>query len=161
SLASTALLWLGAWSAWRFRDRPRVAGALVLLCFFAAVGFKEYAFAMAPLSALVMLWFSPRRPWLDAIAMGLAVSIAILAILVIRQYAVPLTAITNRGFEYILLTPRQVATNFAILATGSLFFGNSIWVFVHESASVLAIVALALLIAASVITLGLRLRIRA
>jgi hypothetical protein len=162
SLASTTFLWLGAWCAWRWRARLSGATALVLLCFQLAVGFKEYAFAMAPLSALVALCFAPpSRRWLSAIVLGGAVSIAILVMIIIRHYVVPLSNVgTQRGFEYILLTPRQIAQNFAVLGTGLLFFGNSIWVYVHQSARVLALVAVFVLVSASVIAGGVILRLR-
>src|SRR4029079_8514614 len=61
----------------------------------------------------------------------------------------------HRGFEYILLTPRQILLNFAILATGALFFGNSIFVYVHQSPAIFAMVALAVLLAGAVIAIGL------
>src|SRR5207247_3281024 len=118
SLASTAMLWLAAWCAWRFRDSLSVGILLALLCFAVGVGFKEYAFAIAPLTAWALLCFSSRRRWIGAIAMGGAVSIAILAIILIRQHVVPLSDVgTRRGFEYILLTPRQIAQNFVVMAT--------------------------------------------
>jgi hypothetical protein len=156
SLYSTALLWLGAWCAYRFRDCLDRQLPLVLMLFVLAVGFKEYAFAMAPLCAWVAICFSPRRRFLRAAIVGGAVCLAIVAILIIRQYVVPLSDVgTHRGFEYILLTPRQILLNFAILATGALFFGNSIFVYVHQSPAIFAMVALAVLLAGAVIAIGL------
>jgi hypothetical protein len=144
--------------AWRFRARLAVATGLVLLCFLLAVGFKEYAFALAPLGGLVAVCFAPRRKWLSAAVIGGAACIAIIVIIIIRRYVVP--GVYQRGFEYILLTPKQVAQNFTVMATGLLFFGDSVWVCVHWGRPVAALVGLVMLLSASVIGAGIMLAAR-
>jgi len=145
TLASSALLWLGAWCTYRWRDRLTIALPAALGCFFLGVGFKENLFALAPLAAIVLWLFRRQR----------RVGSATLAFLVLIAAAVPMILIRRHvidtgleaGEKMLLMTPRQLAQNVVIFATGLLFFGDSLWVFVHQSTVVLAMVAAACFIA--------------
>lgn len=159
TLASSALLWLGAWCLYRFRGRTVPALVTSLICFFVGVGFKENLFALAPLG-LVIAWFfwpgAQRKRDLAIIAMTYLAAGA--SMILVRRLVIR-TGLES-GFEMIRFAPLVLLKNAATFATGLLFFGNSIWVFEHQSPAVLAIVGASCLVALSLIMGGLWLRIR-
>ena len=159
SLASSAFVWLGAWFIWRWREKTVIASTIAaLVCFIVASGFKEYAFGLVPLAALTIACFWNKRRWKVGLIVIAALLAAVVAILLLRQVVIPPGY--ERGYNYIHLTPVQIIENIAILATGLLFFGNSIWVFVNWSLPVAAIVGVSCLTALIVITAGIALRLR-
>ncbi|MBC8108796.1 MAG: hypothetical protein H7Z14_19590, partial [Anaerolineae bacterium] len=160
TLASSSLLWLGAWFLYRFRGRPIPSLVLSLICFFVGVGFKENLFALAPLSLLIVLFFWPRaRMKRDLAVVALAYLAAGVSMILIRRLVIR-TGLES-GYAMIRFGPLAILKNAATFATGLLFFGNSIWVFVHQSPAVLALVGACCLIALLLIVGGLWLRIRA
>jgi hypothetical protein len=64
------------------------------------------------------------------------------------------------GAKMLDFSPRQLAENVALFASGLLFFGNTIWVFAHQSSGVLAMVGGACLAATALIAIGLVRRAR-
>lgn len=157
TLASSALLWMGAWFLCRWRDRLAIALPASLACFVIGLGFKENLYALAALSVLTVIWFWEKRPRRNATLVGAAFVITatgmiLLRLLVIRGGLAP-------GGEMIRLQPAQIAENTALFATGLLFVGNSVWVFVHRSPAVLAIAALSCLAALGLVGGGIVMRL--
>ena len=161
SLMSSALVWLGAWFAFVYRDRLGIAVPATLVCFLLAAGWKEYSFATVPLATWTLLCFSPPKArWLRAAVMFVCTCVVFALILVVRQRAMPGGYGAVKGSTYLSLSPRQWVENAALMCTGLLFFGNSVWVFVHQSLAVFAIVGASVFIAALVIAVGIFHRLR-
>jgi hypothetical protein len=164
SLASSAFLWLGAWYVFTWRDRPIRALVAGSLCFAAGVLFKEYAFALVPLSMLTVLCFWQRRPIGWALAFALALGALLLLVIFVRRHTIPPDPIAQGGWNYLAGNPvdlaKNVAKNAALLAGGLLFFGNSVWAFVHQSPAVLATVGLSVLAVVALVAWGIHLRRR-
>ena len=159
TVASSALLWLGAWCLYQFRERISVALITSLICFFIGIGFKENLFALAPLSLLIVLFFWPRTGdcaiWRSSPS---HILIAGLSMVVIRRLVI--RGGLESGFQMIRFGPVAIVKNAATFATGLLFFGDSIWVYVHQSHAVLALVGVCCLTALLLIVGGLWLKIR-
>jgi hypothetical protein len=159
-LASGALLWLGAWFVYRFRERPGRAIGGSLICFLVGVGFKENLFALGPLALAIILifreWRSDRRRLLGAVALLATLAVASLAMIFIRFYVI--RGGLEAGGAMLRINPRQLVENTALFASGLLFFGDTIWVYVNQSKAVLALVGIACLTAFAVIVAGLYLR---
>lgn len=154
TLASSALLWLGAWCVYRFRERPAVAIAGSVICFLIGVGFKENLFALGPLALVIVLmfWDWRRRP-ISAIGLLLTLAIASLAMIYVRFYVI--RGGLEAGSGMIRFSIRQLAENIALFASGLLFFGDTIWVYLHQSKSVLALVGIACLTTFLIVCTGL------
>ena len=96
TLASSALLWLGAWFVYRYRGRPSLRDRRSLICFIVGVGFKENLFAIGPLSFVIVLMFwnwRDRRVLRNAIALLATLAIASLAMI---SYASTLSAVDSK-----------------------------------------------------------------
>jgi hypothetical protein len=155
TLASSTLLWLGAWCTWRFRDRLPVALLTTLACLVVGVGFKENLFALVPLSVVVvvLLWPSERRR-VGGLTLGIGLSIAAAAAIIVRRFVI--RGGLEAGAQMLDFSPRQLAENASLFASGLLFFGNTVWVFVHRSDVVLTMVAAACAIPLVLIITGVR-----
>ncbi|CAN5715392.1 hypothetical protein BH09PLA1_BH09PLA1_34780 [soil metagenome] len=157
--ASSGFLWLGAWCLYRFRGRPIPALVTSLICFFIGVGFKENLFALAPLAMVIVVMFWPRdRIKRDAAIVALAYALAFLSMVLIRRIVI--RGGLSSGYNMIRFDPITLAKNAATFATGLLFFGDSLWVYIHQSAAVLALVGASCLAAFGLIVAGLWLRVR-
>jgi hypothetical protein len=159
-IGSCTFLWLGAWLVLVFRNRISIALPLAILCFALSAGWKEYSFAIVPLATWTIFCFSPTHRWRKAIIMGAGLSAVFVAILILRQYAMPKGYGEIHGADYLALNPIQWIENFAVIATGLIFFGDSIWVYVHQSPIVLAMVAACMAIAVAAIAGGVICRLR-
>jgi hypothetical protein len=154
TLASSALLWLGAWCVLRFRDNLIAAVATSCACFVVGVGFKENLFALVPLSLLVVIVLYPReRQAACGFAIGCALALAAAAAIIVRFYVI--TGGLGAGSQMLDFSARQLLKNVALFATGLLFFGDSVWVFVNESKLVLATVGAWCLTIFAIIVTGL------
>ena len=154
-IAASALIWLGAWFALIWRDR--IVGALIatMICFVLAAGWKEYSFTIVPLATWTAICFGGKNRWRNAGVLFAALVVVFAGVLVVRQIAMPSGFGAVRGMNYVALNPVQWVVNAAVMTTGLLFFGNSIWVFVHQSPAVLSIVGLCVMLAFGWIVLGL------
>lgn len=157
SLISTAMLWLGTWFVWKYRDRLFLATILALACFAFGVLYKEYAFALVPNTALVMLCFRKKRRWFAAFSMGGIVLLALAAILFVRRYTVPEGY--GGGWGYILLDASQIPQNMVMLLASVFLFVNTLWIFLHPDALGFGLCGVAILIAAATIAYGVWQRI--
>jgi hypothetical protein len=156
SIASSAFIWLGAWFAFIWRDRVIRATIATAMCFALAAGWKEYSFTIVPLATWTISCFSTRQHRLRNAAIifaGLCVVFA--GVLVVRQHAMPGGFGSLKGTDYVARNPLQWIINAGVIISGLLFFGNSVWVYVHQSPAVLAMVAVCMLIAAALIGIGL------
>jgi hypothetical protein len=153
-LISTAMLWLGAWALWRLRERPVCGLIAAAACFVVGAGFKEYVFAMIPLGAATVI-FLPKRPrWGYASAIMLMLGSCMGALLLLRGHTMPTG--TGRGLNYVSFSPLRWAVDAAQIGAGLLFFGNTVWVFLHQSVAVLLSVALSIVAAAILLVDGTR-----
>jgi hypothetical protein len=155
SIASSALIWLGAWFAFVWRERIIRALIATMICFILAAGWKEYSFTIVPLAAWTVLCFAEKHRWRNAAILCGGLFVIFAGVLVVRQYAMPSGYGAVKGTDYLALSPIQWVVNAGVFATGLLFFGNSIWVYVHQSLPVLAMVAACMLIAFTIIALGI------
>ena len=164
SLVSSAFLWLGAWYVFTWRDRPIRALVAASLCFVVGVLFKEYAFALVPLSMLTVLCFWRERRVRWALALALALGALLLLVIVVRRYTIPPDPLAQGGWNYVAADPvvlaKNVVQNAALLAGGLLFFGNSVWAFVNQSPAVLAAVGLSVLAVVALAAWGVVVRFR-
>src|SRR5437762_2111417 len=89
ALVSSAMVWLGAWCVWRFREHiiPATLGAL--LCFAVGIGFKEFAFALVPMAALTVLMFWRSRRILGGVVVVGTLMLAVVALLMLRERVIP------------------------------------------------------------------------
>ena len=154
-IAASALIWLGAWFVFVWRDRLVRALIATTICFVLAAGWKEYSFGIVPLATWAMLCFASTHRWKKAGILFAGLCVIFAGVMIVRQYAMPAGYGAVRGADYLALNPVQWVINGAIMATGLLFFGNSIWVYVHQSAAVLALVGAWSLLAFALIALGL------
>jgi hypothetical protein len=155
SIASSALIWLGAWFVLIWREHVIRALIAATICFILAAGWKEYSFAIVPLAVLTCLCFCSRGRWRNATILGLGLCIVFVAILAIRQRAMPGGYGAIKGARYVSHDPVQWIKNITTLGVGLLFFGDSISVYLHQTKAVLGLVALSVLIAFATITIGL------
>jgi hypothetical protein len=93
---------------------------------------------------------------LGAIALLASLAIASLAMIFIRFYVI--RGGLEAGGAMLRINPRQLVENTALFASGLLFFGDTIWVYVNQSKAVLALVGMACLTSFAVIVAGLYLR---
>ncbi len=156
TLASSALLWLGAWCIMHFRDRIWPATVSALACFVVGVGFKENLFALVPLSVVLVQMFWTERRRSGAAIIGVTLALAALGMILLRR-AVIAEGLAP-GAEMLRLHPLPVLQNAAHFATALLFFGNSIWAFVNWSTRVQIIVGISCLLTVLLICAGLYLR---
>ena len=160
--ACAALLWLGAWFIFHFRGRLAIALAGAIACLFVGIGFREYVFALAPLGALIALLFWPtpvRRARLNAGIIGGALLLAGLIAFQIRRIVV--TSGLQQGYSMLRFSPVQITVNFATLTAGLVFLGDPVWVYLHQSPAVLAMVGLACAAFVGLFAAGLWQRARA
>jgi hypothetical protein len=155
SIASSALIWLGAWFVLVWREHLIRALIAASVCFILAAGWKEYSFALVPLAVWTCLCFSTRARWRNSIILGIGLCIVLAAILAVRQRAMPGGYGAIKGGSYVSHNPVQWIKNIVTLGLGLLFFGDSIWVYLHQTATVLGMVALSVLIAFATIVIGL------
>jgi hypothetical protein len=164
SLISSAFLWLGAWYILTWRDRPTAALLAAAACFVAGSLFKEYTFGLAPLSMLTVLCFWWRGKTRYALTFAGVTALLMVMAIWIRRFTVPRDIYSHGGWEYVTLDPvqlaRNIVTNAALLASGILFLGNSIWVFVNQSPAVLAFAGAAMLGVVLLIAWGISIRLR-
>jgi hypothetical protein len=164
SLVSSAFLWLGAWYVFKWRDRPIRALLAASLSFALGVLFKEYAFALVPLSMLTVLCFWRAAPLRWAMLFALALGMLLLLVIFVRKYTIPPDPLAQGGWNYLASSPvelaKNVVKNAALLAGGLLFFGNSVWAFVNQSTAVLATVGLSVLAVVALVAWGVFLRLR-
>jgi hypothetical protein len=155
TLASSALLWLGGWCVYRCRERPAAAVMLSLICFLVGVGFKENLFALGPLSLVIVLmfWDWRRRQLAGSIGLLAMLGIASLLMIYVRFYVI--RGGLEAGSGMIRFSPRQLVENTALFASGLLFFGDTIWVYLHQSKAVLALVGVACLTTLVIVASGL------
>jgi hypothetical protein len=159
SLASSAFLWLGAWFILLWRDHPLRAILASIVCFIIGAGFKEYAFALLPLSILTVICFWPRNRLLHGISFTLILGVLLVLAIGTRKYTVPPDPLAQGGWGYVARDPvslaKNVIVNTALLASGTLFFGNSIWAYVNQSPATLAVVGLSILALIALTTWGI------
>jgi hypothetical protein len=153
-IMASSLLWFGAWIVLVWRDRPAPATLATVVCFLLAAGWKEYSFAIVPLATWTLVCFGGKGAWKRAAALFAVLCVVFVVILFIRQRAMPAGYGTVRGADYASINPIQWAKNAAVMGTGLLFFGNSIWVYVNQSARVLVIVAECIFVALLMIVIG-------
>ena len=162
SLVSSAFLWLGAWFVLVWRDRPTRALAAAALCFVAGVLFKEYAFALVPLSMLTLLCFRRGRAIRWSLAFALVLGGLLLLLIFVRRYTIPPDPLSQGGWNYLAADPvalaRNVAINTVLLASGSMFFGNSVWAYVNQSLAVMGVVGASVVAVIALVAWGLWLR---
>jgi hypothetical protein len=152
SIASSALIWLGAWLVLLWRDQIWLALTAAVVCFLLAAGWKEYSFALVPLATWTIFCFSSKNRWRRALSLLAGMLVAFVVLLLIRKRAIPPGY--GEGTNYASLNPLQWGQNAIVIFTGLLFFGNSIWVFVHQNAAVLAIVGVSVIAAFAIIAAG-------
>lgn len=154
TLMSSTLLWLGAWCCWRFRSRLLTATITTAACFVVGVGFKENLFALVPLAVVVVMLFWPReRRMIGCACVGGTLAILAAAAILVRRFVI--RGGLEAGANMLDFSPRQLAENVALFASGLLFFGNTVWVYVHQSAAVLAMVGGSCLTVLALVTTGL------
>jgi hypothetical protein len=157
SIASSALVWLAAWFVMVYAERLAISLPAMVICFILAAGWKEYAFAVVPLCTWTALCFTkaPHR-WRNTILVFVTSVIVFGLIILYRQKVMPGGYGLVKGSDYASPSPVQWAINAVWFTIGLLFFGNTIWVFVHQGIFAAAVVGLSVLIAAAVILAGLR-----
>jgi hypothetical protein len=164
SLVSSAFLWLGAWYVLEWRDRPVAALIAAAACFVAGTLFKEYAFALLPLSVLTVTCFWSRRRVAYAVAFAVAMGVLLVLAIAVRKFTVPPDPLAQGGWGYVAPDPltlaKNVVRNAGLLAGGLLFFGNSIWAYVNQSPTTLTVVGVSVIAMIAFVTCGAALRLR-
>ena len=156
SLYSSAALWLGALAVMKFPN-SLLGLILVILAFVVGAGYKEYILGLGPLASLTAVMFVRHRRWRWVLQVGTTLTIALVGLLVVRHFTIPPGL---SGVPYVCLQPKQWLVNAAILGTGLLFFGDSVWVFFHQTHAVLAAVAGSMVLISLVLARGILLRVR-
>ncbi|MEM6313891.1 MAG: hypothetical protein AAF743_07375, partial [Planctomycetota bacterium] len=123
--------------------------AAMLACLVVGTLFKEYAFAVVPVSALAALLFSAKAPWRWAILHAITGAVVVAALLYVRRFVIPDELATTGGG---LPTIKNVAFNFALTIVGGLFSGNTVFVMATKSPAALAWVGVTVL--ANLVLLG-------
>jgi hypothetical protein len=163
SLASSAMMWLGAWAILVLRERLLVAALVAVVCCIVGVGFKEYAFAMPLLAALTALFFWRSRRWFSALTLLLLLSGVVAGSIATRKLTLPPNA--HGGWGYVWTEPSSlldsIVNNGIALGSGLLFFGNTIWVIVDRSPRVMLFAAGWTLLLLITVLAGLLLRLSA
>jgi len=161
SLASSAMMWLGAWVILVGRERIVLTSIVGVLCCVLGVGFKEYAFAMPMLAAMTVLFFWRSRRLGSAIILALLIGAVVVGNVAIRKLTLPANA--HGGWGYVWMEPaslfHNVRNNAIMLAGGLLFIGNTMWLFVDGSQRVLLLCAAWGLLVVVTIFVGLMLRL--
>jgi hypothetical protein len=153
ALASSGLLWLGAWSVWRLQDKPIAAAIAAFICFIIGAGFKVYTFALVPLSAWTALMLWRTRRWIAAALIALVAACGFAIVLVLRHATMPPG---GGAEEYLKLNPISWGINFVLFIISLLFPGNSIWVYLRQDFVALGAVAGGCVIILLLIVVGLR-----
>ncbi len=154
AIFSSAALWLGGWCVWRCRHRPTLAALLTFVCLVVGAGAKEHAFALLFLAPAIA-WFSAARSQRLRLTLtvGLAALFGFSFMLIVRALTIPPG--DAQGLAYASLNPLQWARNIATIATGLLFFGNSVWVFEQYHRLAFATLAVAVMAATAFLFVGL------
>jgi len=123
-------VWLGAYFAFKYADRPSVAIPLTSICFAIGLGFMEYAVALVPLSILAVWWGGTGRPT-RRIRTALALSLALL-VLFAAYYFVRISVIGYADAGRLWFNPVDWARNFIMLSVAVLFMGDTVPVYVQR-----------------------------
>lgn len=156
----SGLIWLGTWCVHHFRERLWLGLGLASLVFALAVGLKEFAFAMAPLAGVAMLFFRRRRRLPATLLAGGWIALLAGVYMLIRHAALPPAELRPNVDSRILQSFRDLGENLAAYAGGLFFTGNSVWVFVNQSPMILLLTGIWILICSGVIAWGVALRWR-
>ena len=155
---SYALMWLGAWAVLRLEGRPILAALATAAAVLVAGAVKEYAFGTVPLAGFVALALWRRRRVGGAAAAFVAGTAAVVALVLLRQAAVPDGAVVHAPVPH--LGPLFVARNLALFAAAALFPGNTVWVYLARSPAALAYAAAVAGATVLLLAGGLTLRLR-
>lgn len=131
SILAPVLMWLAAWCVYRFRDRLGLALLSSLPVFIIAIGFKEYAFGLAPLGGLIIWWFGGNKALGRAILYGVVTSAVVAANLWVRRYTMPADADVTHVMPP--LTLKYIPQNLVIFAAGVMVPINSAWVYLTRT----------------------------
>ena len=119
----SAWVWLGAWSAYVWSGRSRLAVPLVSLCFAIALGYMEYGIALIPLAVLATAWKGEGRWFHDAWVMTVALLVIFGVYFLIRVSG---QVATTSGTDSLSLDPLVWVKNTGMMAAAALFFGNTV-----------------------------------
>jgi hypothetical protein len=148
-------VWLGTLFAVRFAGDLRLAVPLAATCFAIGLGFMEYAMGLVPLAVLGVWWARRRNRLVAAAILGAFLLIVFAAYYLIR------IAIVGSSAERLATDPVEWARNFALLLSGVGFLGNTAWVYFHQSAGALALLAGSVTLLMVMVLAGLGVRYRA
>jgi hypothetical protein len=152
-LVVSGWVWLGAYFAFRYADRARVAIPFVSACFVIGLGFMEYAVGLMPLSVLAF-WWNRRQEGARVTALALG---GVLLVLLAGYYLLRLSVIGHDAGR-LSLNPLMWTKNFVMLAAGVLFMGNTVSIYTEQSVGSFLALGLAVTVMTLVVVGGLWLR---
>ncbi|MCU0688120.1 MAG: hypothetical protein MUE97_00005, partial [Phycisphaerales bacterium] len=140
SIISPALMWAGAYCVYRWRDRLAVGLSLALVIGLVAVGFKEYAFSLAPVGAVIVLLMglgvarSGRNtvmasPLVQAVIVGVVLSSVIVASMLARQFVSPMDG--PPGSKPATIELANIPANVALYGASLSIPISTAWVFIE------------------------------
>jgi hypothetical protein len=135
SIISPALMWAGAYCVYRWRARLAIGVGLALIIGLVAVGFKEYAFSLAPVGAVIVLLMGGdgrrgRGGALGrAVLVGAVLSMVIVASMLARQFVSPMDG--PPGSKPATIELSNIPANVALYGASLSIPINTAWVFIH------------------------------
>ena len=147
-------VWLGTFFAVRFANDLRFAVPLVGACFLIGLGFMEYALGLIPLSILGLWWARRGSRLLASTILG-----TFLLVLFASYYLVR-AAVVGSSAGRLTMDPIEWARNFALMLSGVGFLGNTVWVYFHQGAGSIGLLAAGVTLFTAVILAGFVARYR-
>lgn len=152
SLLACSAVWFGVWLMYRFRHRFDLALGCAVVMLILGTLVKEYAFAIWPAAALVVLCFfekSTRRAIIAFVVMG-GISYALFKL---RYFIKPDDLIPDHeDFEFKGI--KILLFNIVFVILGGLFTGDSLGVFVERTPIRFALTGITLIVMSGFILLG-------
>jgi hypothetical protein len=148
-LVVSGWVWLGAYFAMRFANDLRRAILLSGGCLTIGLLFMEYAVGLIPLAVLAVYSARQRKPVAAAAALGVAL------LSVFGAYYAVRTHVVGSSAELLTVAPLEWARNFAMLLSGVLFMGNTVWVYMNQHTVTYLVLGLAVVLLGGIVLLGL------
>jgi hypothetical protein len=135
SIISPALMWAGAYCVYRWRAQMAIGVGLALIIGLVAVGFKEYAFSLVPVGAVIVLLMGGdgrrgRGGALGrAVLVGAVLSMVIVASMLARQFVNPTDG--PPGSKPATIELSNIPANIALYGASLSIPISTAWVFIQ------------------------------
>ena len=122
-LVVSALVWLGAWVAYSYANKPLLALPLVSICFVIGLGYMEYAISLIPLAVLATVWRAEKQRFRWAARMLICLIAILTAYFLVRVSGL---VVTSSGAGHLSPNPLIWVKNAGMMLASILFFGNTV-----------------------------------